>query len=194
MDANSPTDKDVWVRVLAGDGRAFGTLFDRHRDRVFRHAVGRLTNATDAEDATAIAFLELWRARARVRFVDDSLLPWLIVTTSNVTHNLRRSRRRYERMLASLPAPEEQADHSDHANRRIDNAANHAALAKAIAELPPVDRQLISLTALEGFTLQQASEALGLSYGATKTRSSRVRSRLHNALTSHGIRTEGTTP
>ncbi|HRN29847.1 MAG TPA: sigma factor-like helix-turn-helix DNA-binding protein, partial [Terrimesophilobacter sp.] len=67
-------------------------------------------------------------------------------------------------------------------------------VAKALAELPAVDRRLVSLTTVEGFTLQEASEVLGLSYGATKTRSSRVRRRLHNALTSSGIRTEGTTP
>lgn len=113
MSANSPTDKVAWARVLAGDSRNFGVLYDRHRDRVFRHALGRLSHPADAEDATAIAFLELWRRRAQVRFVDDSLLPWLIVTTSNVVHNLRRSRRRYERMLARLPEPDHHPDHPD---------------------------------------------------------------------------------
>ncbi|WP_396133584.1 RNA polymerase sigma factor [Arthrobacter sp. 1088] len=45
----------------------------------------------DAEDATAAAFLELWRRREGVRLVDGSILPWLLVTTTNTARNLQRS-------------------------------------------------------------------------------------------------------
>lgn len=61
----------VWDAVLAGDSRTFGVLYDRHRDRVFRHALRQFSEPVEAEDLTAIAFLELWRRRASARFVDE---------------------------------------------------------------------------------------------------------------------------
>ncbi len=73
-------DEDVWHDVLEGDARQFGLIWDRHRDRVLRHLLKTGALSADAEDLTAIVFLELWRRRASVRFVDGSLLPWLIVT------------------------------------------------------------------------------------------------------------------
>jgi RNA polymerase sigma-70 factor (ECF subfamily) len=42
-------------------------LFDRHRDRVFRHAYRLAGQRHDAEDIMSTAFLELWRGRLKVR-------------------------------------------------------------------------------------------------------------------------------
>lgn len=153
MGAQLSTDRHVWDSVLEGDSRAFGVLFDRHRDRVFGHALRQLSNRADAEDLTAIAFLEVWRRRAQVRFVDDSLLPWLLVTTSNAAHNLHRTRRRHARLLAKLPPAPDVPDVSEQIAHRLDSHPVHSALTTAIATLAPVDRELIALTTLEGFSL-----------------------------------------
>jgi len=164
------SDRRVWERVLAGDSREFGVLFDRHRDRVFRHLLAPAGSVTDAEDLTATVFLELWRRRGSVRFVDDSLLPWLLVTAGNVARNATRARRRYRLFLARLPHPDTVQDAAE-------TAASALALDERLAALPAADRRLITLTALEGFTLREASEAVGISYPAAKMRMSRIRSR-----------------
>jgi len=97
-------DLDDWTLTLAGDGDAFGRVFDRHRDRIRRHAHALVPVPADAEDVVAMTFLEAWRKRSRVRLVDDSLLPWLLVTATNLASNLRRGSRRHAAMLARLPA------------------------------------------------------------------------------------------
>ncbi len=96
-------DEVLWDRSLTGDGEAFGLLFDRHRERVFRHACRLADTRQDAEDVVASAFLELWRCRAKVRLVDGSVLAWLLVTTTNLGRNAARSRRRYRQFLDRLP-------------------------------------------------------------------------------------------
>jgi RNA polymerase sigma-70 factor (ECF subfamily) len=70
-----------WRRASAGDGEAFGLLFDAHHVRVYRHALKLTGSVHDAEEVLAGAFLELWRRRTSVRLVGDSVLPWLLVTT-----------------------------------------------------------------------------------------------------------------
>lgn len=60
-----------------------------------------------AEDIMATAFLELWGRRAKVRPVDDSVLPWLLVTTTNVGRNSGRTALRYGKLLSALPRAED---------------------------------------------------------------------------------------
>lgn len=175
------TDPELWARAISGDSRAFASIFDRHRDRVFWHLRRAIDDPTHAEDLTATVFLELWRRRTSARIVDESLLPWLLVTASNTARNANRSTRRYRRFLARLPPPDITPDFQGDIDRSIDATAEIARLRASLTALSALDRQLIELTALDGLTLSEASGALGISYGAAKTRLSRARSRL-NAL------------
>jgi RNA polymerase sigma-70 factor (ECF subfamily) len=58
---------------------------------VFRRLIALGHQPSDAEDLTAVTFLELWRRRTKVRFVEGSALPWLLVTALNVSRNAQRS-------------------------------------------------------------------------------------------------------
>ena len=175
----------VWRLVLSGDSRRYGLIWDRHRDRIFRHLIASGNSATSAEDLTAAAFLELWRRRDAVRFVDGSLLPWLIVTAQNISRNAARARRRYERFLAALPAPSVVPDPADPIADR--DHEHLIALREAIAAARPADAMLLAMTALEGFTTREAATALGLSESAAKMRLTRLRARLRTAVTAHPL-------
>lgn len=175
------TDDQVWRRVLEGDSRSFGLLFDRHRNRVFRHLLWVGSERSNAEDLTATVFLELWRHRATARIVDESLLPWLLATATNVARNSERATRRYRRLLATLPEPQAAPDPIELAEARMAFSARAAPIADAVRALPLIDQQLILGTVLEGLTLEQAAASVGLSYGAAKTRLSRARRRLADA-------------
>lgn len=170
----------MWHQLLAGDEQAYGLIWDRHRDRVFRHLVMTGNSATDAEDLTAAVFLELWRRRSSIRFVDESALPWLIVTAQNVTRNATRARIRHRRFLSRLPQPRDQPDHADtHADQNDETITRLRAL---ISAARPADARLLAMTSLEGFTLAEAAGALGISEPAAKMRLSRLRSRLRADL------------
>jgi RNA polymerase sigma factor (sigma-70 family) len=183
------SDETVWRLVLSGDSRRFGTIWDRHRDRVFRHLMSSGNNASSAEDLTAATFLELWRRRRAVRFVDGSLLPWLIVTARNVSRNAARATRRYQRFLAALPPP---AVVPDPAVAIADRDDDHlVALRATITAARPADATLLAMTALEGFTTREAATALGLSEAAAKMRLSRLRSQLRSAVNAQPVREGG---
>jgi RNA polymerase sigma factor (sigma-70 family) len=176
------SDAQLWSRSLSGDGEAFGVLFDLHHDRVFRHAYRLVEDRCDAEDVTATAFLELWRRRADVRLVNDSVLPWLLVTTTNSARNVRRSVARYRRLLARLPRTPDTSDaetayFAAHPSEQIDRR-----LTATLRSLPAADLRLVSLVALEGFTIAEAASILGLSSPAAKTRLYRARVRLRTNL------------
>jgi RNA polymerase sigma-70 factor (ECF subfamily) len=176
--SGSQVELVLWQRSLAGDGEAFGLLFDRHRDRVLRHASRLAGSHQDAEDVTASAFLELWRLRHRVRLVDGSMLPWLLATTTNVGLNAARSRRRYQRFLERLPRTGQQPDIAESAS--VDGI--DPLVREAMRSLRPKDAQLLGLVALEGYTVGEAAACLELSPEAARARLHRARRRLRDRL------------
>lgn len=166
----------LWRRVVAdGDERALGALYERHVDRVFRHAARLASDRRDAEDATAVAFFELWRRRAAVRVVDGSPLPWLLATTTNALRNLERSSARYRRLLNTLPRSADAASAEDEAF--CDENAR-----AVLAPLGAVDRQLMTLVQLEGFRADEAAAVVGLSAAAARARLSRARAKLRDLV------------
>jgi RNA polymerase sigma factor (sigma-70 family) len=187
----------AWSASLKNNEDAFAVVFDLHRDRVYHHALRMTSNVHDAEDVVAAAFFELWRLRDSVRVVDGSVLPWLLVTTTNLSRNLTRGIRRYRALIASLPRATELRSSEDAALEKIEQIRLATSIREAIGALAPADAALITLTTFEHYSSAQVGQALGISDGAARTRLHRARTRLAAALESLGrvgneIMTEGT--
>lgn len=172
-------DGGLWARSREGEGEAFGLLFDRHRDRVFRHAYRLSGQRHDAEDIMSTAFLELWRRRLKVRLVEGSVLPWLLVTTTNVARNSKRAALRYRKLLDSLPRGDGISNANDDffLQAEMDKDA-----AKALTTLSTPDLQLVSLVVFEEYTIAAAAAVLNLTPAAAKSRMHRARQRMKTAI------------
>ncbi|PZF10306.1 hypothetical protein DEJ25_13190 [Curtobacterium sp. MCPF17_011] len=170
MRTGSGDDAEDWATAGRGDGEAYGRVFDRHRDRVHRHALRLVPPEVDVDDVVAVVFLEAWRRRRSARLVDGDLLPWLLVTATNVARNATRATMRYRRLLATLPP----ADHApDPADRHDDGAA-----VAAFRTLSAADQQVLALCVIAGHREAEAAEVLGVPIGTVKSRLSRARKRL----------------
>lgn len=153
-------------------------LFDRHHDRLRRHAIRVLSSPHLAEDVTAVVFYEAWRRRANVRMVNESILPWLLVTTNNTLRNHARQQRRYRHFLSQLPPPEQTADVADSIAEADEARIKSFALREAFAQLRPPERDVLTLCVIEGLGTREASAALGIAEGTVKSRLHRAKSRL----------------
>lgn len=169
-------EASIWRRGLEGDAKAFGEIFDLHKDRVFRHAFRLLLDRHDAEDVTGTVFLELWRKRASVRVVDGSLLPWLLVTAGHAAANTRRATSRYRALLDRIPRAEHPPAAEDEVLARL--APLGEDLPQLLQQLGSVDRSLATLVIVEGYPIGEAAELLHLTTAAAKTRLSRLKARL----------------
>lgn len=167
-------DSSDWRRVLVDDEDALGALFDRHRTRLFAHARRLLNDREDAKDAVTIAFFELWRHRRRVRLVDGSPLPWLLVTVANTARNLERSRRRYRSLIARIPVAQ--------ATQEVVSSDETGVLA-ALKRLPVAEQHVVVLAILEGYAERETAEILGIPPGTVKSRLSRAKAKLRDELT-----------
>jgi len=172
------SDEVLWRQVINGDGEAFGLLFDRHHERVRRHALKLLGVPHLAEDVTAVVFYEAWRRRAHIRTVSNSILPWLLVTANNTVRNQLRQQRRYKHFLAQLPPPQDAADIADGIAEADESRIKSSALRDAFAKLRPHERDVLTLCVIEGMGAKEAGAALGVAGGTVKSRLHRAKARL----------------
>lgn len=171
---NTFNDEADWALASTGDGEAFGRVFDRWKDRVRRHALRLVPSAPDADDAAAIVFFEAWRHRESVRFIDGSMLPWLLVTTTNVSRNLTRSARRYDALIRKLPKEQYGADPLD--------ALDEGEAQQALRGLTTRDQHVITLCVIEGYSEKEAASLLRIPPGTVKSRLNRAKARLTHQL------------
>lgn len=120
VEALDPSDAELLARAVEGDSEAFGDIFTRHADTVYRYCFRRSASWSDAEELTSITFLEAWRRRAEVRSEAGSLLPWLLGVATNADRNRGRAARRHARLLARLPAADDAPDFADGAADKVD--------------------------------------------------------------------------
>lgn len=174
------SELSLWTASRAGDQSAFGCLFDRHKDRVFRHALRLLSDRSDAEDVLGTVFFELWRRRNAVHVVDGSVLPWLLLTATNTALNLQRATRRYRRLLSRLPREDHVLSAEDQAYLCSNGLSPE--LDEALRGLNPTDQGLVALVIIEGYPIAEAAMALEIGSSVARQRLSRLRARLRASL------------
>lgn len=172
------SDEELWARSAQGRTDAFGQLFDRHADSVYRYCFRRTGSWSDAEELTSITFLEAWRARGKAHLRDGTLLPWLLGVATNVDRNRRRAARRHSGVLSKLPRPEVVPDIADASVARIDAEAVAKRVLVELNRLPDRDRDIAILCLGQGLTYAEAAAALEIPVGTVRSRLNRARSRL----------------
>jgi RNA polymerase sigma factor (sigma-70 family) len=179
------TDAALWQRAANGDTAAFGTIFERHARTVYNYCFRRTGNWAQAEELTAIVFLEAWRRRTQVQLERDEAIPWLLGVATNVLRNLRRSQRRHRAALDRLPR-ERVADFAADVDARLDDERQMRATLRAIGKLPRSDQDVLALCVWEELTYEQAALALAIPVGTVRSRLSRARARLRELSSNPG--------
>lgn len=178
-----PAEVEVLLVLAArrGDHAAFGTLYDRYGQLIYRYCYRRAADTAQAEDLLSTVFLEAWRCRERMSLVDGSARAWLLGIAKNVTRAGARAHRRHAQALQRYSATMTERVPPDHATV-VDDQVSAASAARAIwvqiALLPRPDREVAELCLLEGLTTAQAAAALDVREGTVKSRLHRGRSRL----------------
>ena len=178
-------DQTLVQRVQTGDAEAFAVLFRRYGPRVLRRALHFLGNEAEAEDVAQDVFLALYEKASTFRG-DAALFTWLYRLTVNAA--LSRLRRRKRRPEVSMEAylstcrdegyPLVGPDLEHH----FAVGELHSMLHKAIEELQPLDKAVVTLSDLEELSNRDIGALLGLSVPAVKARLHRARVCLRGKL------------
>lgn len=112
--------------------------------------------------------------------------PWLYGIAANLLRHHWRSERRMLRAYARSGLDPISEQDEDESVERADAKAKGPALAAALADLRPVEREILLLHAWADLTDAEIAEALSLPVGTVKSRLHRTRERMRNRLAASG--------
>ncbi len=162
---------------VAGDAAAFRLIFERYSPLLMRAMLRELYVREEASDLVQQTFLQLHRARADFD-PGQKLKPWVFTIAMNLKREyFRRKKRRPERSFDADSGPEPAVAALGAA--RVDARRT---LARALAELPADQREVIELHWFDGLDFPEVAEAVGASLSAVKVRAHRGYVRLREAL------------
>jgi RNA polymerase sigma-70 factor, ECF subfamily len=167
------SDTELLRAHADGDPHAFEELVRRHRDRLWAVALRTLREPEEAADALQDALISAYRAAGSFR-AESAVTTWLHRIVVNAC--LDRVRRRQVRQ--TVPLPEQGA--GEPADRRDRMAERDTAMAveDALGRLGVEQRAAITLVDIEGYSVAEAAQILGVAEGTVKSRCARGRAKL----------------
>ncbi len=180
---NAPDDAELLQRIRAGATDEFAELVRRHQARIFGILHRYERDAQRVEDLAQETFLKAWRALGQF----DGRAPfehWIsrIAVHTALDHLRREKRHKHEIRFPDLG--EDVLDWLRSSEEKNEPAARDAAeiLHRALEQLAPADRVVITMQELEGSSVKEIAAVLGVSGIAVRVRAVRARAKLKRAL------------
>ena len=163
---------EVWPlveRAQQGDNEAFGLIYDRYVDTVFRFIYFRVGNRPLAEDLTSDTFLRAFKRLSSFTWQGRDPGAWLVTIARNlVADHFKSGRYRLEVTTGDVL----DADRTDAPEARPENVVvdylTNVALLTAVKQLNPEQQECIVLRFLKGCSVAETAQAMGKQEGAIK--------------------------
>jgi RNA polymerase sigma-70 factor, ECF subfamily len=169
--------------VVSQDSNAFGELYDRFVERVYRYLYFRTGSHPEAEDLTEHVFLKAWEAIGRYRWQGRPFLAWLY----RLAHNTHIDHVRSQKPTTSLNNDQHPFElQSSAAAVELARALDAELLAHALAQLTPDQRQVIVMKFIEGLDNEQIAQSMDKREGAIRALQMRALMSLRRVLESQG--------
>lgn len=167
-------------RAARGDETAFLLVYERHRTPVFRFACRLLGSKPLAEDVTQECFLSLMRKPQLFDPDRASLRSYLCGAARYIA--LRQLRLLAREAGEALPEEPRLEPDGGEPLRRLLDEEEATAVRRAIAELPPLQREALLLFEYEGMSLGAIADVTEVEVGVVKSRLHRGRENLRRLL------------
>jgi RNA polymerase sigma-70 factor (ECF subfamily) len=158
--------KALVARAQAGDPEAFGALYDRYVDLVYRYVYYRVGSQTLAEDLTSEAFLRALRRITGFTWQGRDIGAWFITIARNlVADHFKSGRYRLEVSTADMLDADRVEEGPEGA---VLDSLTNVVLLEAVKQLGPEQQECVVLRFLQGLSVAETALAMGKNEGAIK--------------------------
>ncbi len=178
--ADQITDERLLEQAANGDTAAFQILYERYRDAIFRFAYRLLGSVEAAEDVAHDCFLSLIKDPKRFDSTRASLRTYMYATARNLAVKRYNSFARETDIDGLADEPRIAERHQPIRLVLDDELAGE--VERAIASLPPLQREALVLFEYEDLSLAEIAAIVGADSGAVKARLFRAREKLRVRL------------
>ena len=145
---------------------AFSRLYERYFDRVYRYMMARVGDPAEAEDLTQELFLRVMGSLKSFRFRGPPFSAWLFRIARNLA--VDRARRR-KTAGGSVPLEEiVEVAGGENVEREALRALDRQEVARAIERLTQLQREVVLLRFMGGFSLAETATAMKRNENAIK--------------------------
>ena len=161
---------DLVARAQDGDPGAFGEIYDRYNETVYRYIYFRVNNAQLAEDLASETFLRALRRISSFSWQGRAFGAWLVTIARNlVVDHFKSGRYRLEIVKPDvLGADAAETDPTTSPETAALEKLTNATLLTAVKKLNPDQQECIVLRFLQGFTVAETARTMGKNEGAVK--------------------------
>ena len=158
-ESNRAAEVGLLEKIRAGDVAAFAEWLERSWRPLVLYCARILGNRDGAEDVAQEAFIRIWERRCHWR-PQSSLRAILYTIARNLSLNQRsstlaRARRLVARQLGTM--------RSGSLQERVEAADFERALRHAISLLPPRQKEILTLSRVDGLSRAEIAQVTGLS-------------------------------
>lgn len=170
-------DETIIGQVLNGNRNAYAQLVDKYKDRVFSLALGIVHNRELAEEIAQDVFVKAFGSLKSFR-KEAGFSTWIY----RITYNTAISETRKSKHLSN-PIEERfeniASQHATEISEELEEKeAKHKLIEKAITELVPEEKLMLTLYYYEENSVQQISRTTGLTVSNVKVKLFRLRNKL----------------
>jgi len=181
---DAPQDFDRLAALVElaqrGDAEAFGLLYARYVDTVYRYIYVRVGSVSTAEDLTSETFIRALRRIGTFSWQGRDIAAWFITIARNLlTDNAKSGRFRLEVTTADMLDADQQVDGPED---EVLDRLRDARLIDAVRALKPEQAECVVLRFVQGLSLAETAKVLGRSEGAVKQLQLRAVRSLHREL------------
>src|SRR5205085_8081665 len=147
--AEREEDAALARRAGSGEAEAFGILYDRYVDAVYRYVFYRVRNEAEAEDVTSDVFMRALRAMPKYE-PRQAFLAWLYRIARNAV--IDRSRRHAARQQVSFEdaLAHPNADQIVNPDAGLLAGSDASVVRTAMEQLTPLQQEILVLRYVEG--------------------------------------------
>ena len=176
VDLQSASDRDLIAVVAEGDRGALHELFTRHQPWLAARVRQRCSDPEIVAEVVNDTFLVVWE-KPRKYSGEGEVAAWLWgIAIRTLLHRLRPRKSVFERLVQN------RAEHVPSAEEAVLLGVEHGDVGMALQRLSPELLAVVQATVLDGLTTREAAALLGIPSGTVKSRMSRARLELREAL------------
>lgn len=175
-------------RALARDPDAFRAIIKTHNQRLYRIARGVVRNDAEAEDVLQETYMRAFSSLGAFRG-EASLSTWLSRIAINEALGRLRKRKRIvampgnpEAQIIRFPLNQNDVNPSDDPERTMAQRQILGLVERATDRLPDVYRTVFVARVIEGLSIEETADLLGVKPETVKTRLHRARALVRKAL------------
>jgi RNA polymerase sigma-70 factor (ECF subfamily) len=160
-------DESRLIELAKSEPEAFGELYERNVDRIYKYIYYRIGNEADAEDLTARTFHQALTGLPRYVDRGAPFAAWLYRIAHNLVANYHRSRRRWK--TGSLEDQELLGKPGDAPEPVAEAGERHRALWAAIRRQPEERQRLLILKFADCLSNDEIGQLMGRTESSIKS-------------------------